>query len=358
MSIRHRPTHTTEVKEWLTSLIGNTPFGILTLDVLGRCTLANDQVGAVFGCRADDLVDHELEAILVDWPELIAELPPFREQGRADFDCHSVPKADRVYNVRGRVIVKGMLLTFDDVTEEVRFREEQAALLGQLEAANKELAEFAFICAHDMKSPISNLSGLIARLAETGLEPGADNAMVDMLHRSVADLDETIRSLNDILAVKRTLGDADGVACLPEVVDSVLGSLEQPDKCTVSTDYDLGACDTVPLARPHLRSVMQNLLSNSMKYADPSRPPEIHVSARRTGDGSTVIGVDDNGIGVDLTETGEKLFGLFNRLHTHVEGRGVGLYLVKSIIDSYGGSVSVESEPNRGTSFRIEVPTP
>jgi signal transduction histidine kinase len=101
----------------------------------------------------------------------------------------------------------------------------------------------------------------------------------------------------------------------------------------------------------HLRSVFYNLLSNALKYRSPDRPPVIVISTRIREDG-VHLSVSDNGLGLTGSQVG-KLFFMFKRLHTHVEGTGVGLYMVKRIVENYGGRIWVESQPGAGTTFHL-----
>lgn len=346
-----------EIKEWLTSLIGHAPFGILALDVHGLVTLANGRIGSMLGCREARFLDRPFSDVLREWPALASCLPGGRDHGCGEFAADEVPLDGRFYSVRSRPIVDGALVTFGDVTDAVLGRREQERLVASLEDANRELAEFAYISAHDMKSPISSLVGLVGRLGsspDVGPEAGE---IVRMVERSVSLLQGTIVSLNDILAFKRTLIEPGASCDLQAVLDDVACGLEA----------EISACDAVlereiqpgfgkvAVADVHLRSLLQNLVGNALKYRQADRRPRVGVSVTRAH-GRVQISVTDNGRGIDLARCGDKIFGLFRRFHSDVEGTGVGLYVVKSIVRAYRGEVRVESEPGVGSRFHIEVP--
>ena len=120
-------------------------------------------------------------------------------------------------------------------------------------------------------------------------------------------------------------------------------------------EVEVGAAGPVPLGAVHLRSVVANLLGNSLRYRDPARRPVVRVEASTDVD-TTVLTVADNGLGLDVERVGDRLFGLFNRFHTHVEGSGMGLHLTRSIVRAAGGDVTVESTPGAGATFRLELP--
>jgi len=145
---------TTEIKQFLTSLIGNAPIGILSLDLQGRCTLANERAGAIFGLPPAALVDRELQQLLEGWPELLRAMPLPDEHGRATYVLDEVRRGKQTFSVSGRPIVSGVLLTFDDITDTVAMRDDQALLVEQLEQQNRSLEQFAAMAAHDLQAPM------------------------------------------------------------------------------------------------------------------------------------------------------------------------------------------------------------
>lgn len=107
-------------------------------------------------------------------------------------------------------------------------------------------------------------------------------------------------------------------------------------------------------AKVYLQSILHNLISNALKYKHPERTPEIQVRSYQNQKGTFLI-VSDNGIGINLNKHGKKLFGLYKTFHRHPEAKGMGLYLVKTQIESMGGTIQVESEEGKGTTFIIKL---
>jgi signal transduction histidine kinase len=140
---------------------------------------------------------------------------------------------------------------------------------------------------------------------------------------------------------------------LAELTQEVLQTL-QPQilaaRARVTTDF--AARPTISYARANLRTILLNLLSNALKYADPARPCRVHLSLWLEA-GQPVLLVEDNGLGFDLERHRDELFHLFRRFHDHTEGTGVGLYLVNRIVQSNGGRVEVESEVGVGSTFKL-----
>ena len=114
-------------------------------------------------------------------------------------------------------------------------------------------------------------------------------------------------------------------------------------------------CPTVRFAPQHLRSIIYNLLSNAVKYRHPDRSPVVQVRCHPGAAGTVVLEVEDNGLGLSEGQQA-RLFGLFQRLHTHVEGTGVGLYMLKRIVDNADGTIAVRSQLGLGTTFTITLP--
>jgi signal transduction histidine kinase len=104
-----------------------------------------------------------------------------------------------------------------------------------------------------------------------------------------------------------------------------------------------------------IQSIFYNLLSNAIKFRSPSRPLRI-IARSRSENGNAILEISDNGLGFDTELHREKLFKLYKRFHTHVEGRGLGLYLIKSQVEVLHGEIEVDSKPGRGSMFRIILP--
>lgn len=222
-----------------------------------------------------------------------------------------------------------------------------------LERSNKDLEEFAYICAHDMKSPVSSLRGLLDMMEQKEAVKEQHKRVFDMARRSVEQMQKTITTLNDILAFKKTFTQQSEEVRFDEVLDAVKNILLPAIRESgAGIRADFSRCPTIGFSRVQLQSVIQNLVANSIKYAKEGEAPAIEM-ATRVEDGYVVLEVRDQGIGMDLDLYGNKLFHLFNRFHTNKEGSGVGLYLVRSIVEYYKGKIVVDSEVDKGTIFKL-----
>jgi len=222
-----------------------------------------------------------------------------------------------------------------------------------LERSNKDLEEFAYICAHDMKSPVSSLRGLLDMMQQKEAVKEQHKRVFDMARRSVEQMQKTITTLNDILAFKKTFTQQREEVRFDEVLEAVKDILLPAIRESgAGIRADFSRCPSIEFSRVQLQSVLQNLVANSIKYSKEGEAPAIEM-ATRVEEGYVVLEVRDQGIGMDLDLYGNKLFQLFNRFHTNKEGSGVGLYLVRSIVEYYKGKIVVDSEVDKGTIFKL-----
>jgi signal transduction histidine kinase len=155
----------------------------------------------------------------------------------------------------------------------------------------------------------------------------------------------------------KTLADNPDNVNLKDLCNDIITLLEdQLNELDAKFSLDLKV-ENIFAARSDINSVLQNLFTNSIKYSSIDKPPRINVSSYVDSEGQVIIKVADNGIGIDLTKDSEKLFQLYKRLHPlHASGKGIGLFLVKSQVQSMNGTIEVESEINVGTIFTITLP--
>jgi signal transduction histidine kinase len=123
-------------------------------------------------------------------------------------------------------------------------------------------------------------------------------------------------------------------------------------QCTADITYDFNHAPRIFYPKTYLESILQNLLSNAVKYRATNRHLRLHISSAIVNE-KTELRVSDNGLGIDLERFGEKLFGLHKTFHDNKEARGVGLFLTKTQVEAMGGSITVESEVDKGTTFTI-----
>ena len=273
--------------------------------------------------------------------------------------------------------VTGIMCVAVDVTFQVQARqqvqdlnEDLAAINEELTATNEELNEsntrltrtntdldnFIYTASHDLKAPISNIEGLLLALEyelPAAGRVGDVPQMLTLMQAATERFKRTILHLTDVSRLQQEHSQASEPVALAALIDAVrldlLPLLKQTQaRLVVQVPADL----TLTFSEKNLRSVVYNLLSNALKYHHPDRVPEVRIACYPQAT-EMVLEVQDNGLGLDLAQGQEKLFALFQRLHTHVEGTGIGLYMVKRMVENAGGHIEVESQLGQGTIFRV-----
>ena len=255
---------------------------------------------------------------------------------------------------------KKLLLINNELEERVKKRTEELSKKNkELETKNKELSKvnndldnFIYTASHDLKAPISNIEGLITALF---LEIDDENPELEKIRNmttaSIMKFKSTLADLTEISKVQKDNSEDVQLVNLDSLLKEVKSDIEAIiSKSHAQINIDLEV-EEVKFSSKNMRSILYNLLSNAVKYCSPDRTPVIHVSTKVNGN-FTVLSVTDNGLGINPAYK-NKLFGMFKRLHDHVEGSGIGLYIVKRIVENNGGKIEVDSELNVGTTFRV-----
>lgn len=231
----------------------------------------------------------------------------------------------------------------------------------ELKTANDYLEQLAFISAHDIKSPILSLQGLVDVLSRSKNISDEDMKVLEMQKTVIRQMQQTNNALNDILKLRKNLRikDAKGQEKLPldKILDNIRGLLETGALQNASLLVNVDEVSTTLLPTVYFQSLFYNLISNSLKYQDPARPLVIHFSGKKKDQHTIQFIVEDNGLGFDLAHNKHRIFGIFKRFHNHVEGTGIGLHIVKSIVEAFDGTIEVDSQPGKGTRFEMTFKT-
>ena len=241
--------------------------------------------------------------------------------------------------------------------ENARLFTERVTLNEELEAQNEELERFSYTVSHDLRSPLVTIRGFLGYLRQDA-ESG-DMARFDKdLNRIARAVDKMQSLLNELLELSRIgrITNPPVEVNFKEIVQETLELLSGPleaGNIRVNVEKDF---PTVYVDRLRLAEVIQNLISNAIKFMGDQPRPTIEIGTRgMETDGKPIFYVRDNGIGIEQ-QYQERIFGLFNRLDPNIEGTGIGLTLVKRIIDNHEGRIWVESESGKGATFLFTLP--
>ncbi len=241
-----------------------------------------------------------------------------------------------------------------EVIEREKAEEELKLRNEELLRINDDLDNFVYSASHDLKAPMSNIEGLILTL-DAEFKAGNTKAtpmIMDLIHRSIGNFKDTLQGLTDIAKISDASSDGQSIVEIDEVVDEIkLNIKEMISSCNAEVITDFSSCPNIRFSRTNLKSILYNLLSNAIKYRSPFRTPSVIIKTGCEND-YVYFEVSDNGIGFDPSLK-NNIFSMFKRLHFHVDGSGIGLYLVKRIVDKNGGRIEVESVPDKGTTFKV-----
>ncbi len=225
----------------------------------------------------------------------------------------------------------------------------------ELAKQNTQLEQYSNMVAHNLRAPIARLMGL-ARIIKQSADEKLKNELIDKLERTTIDFDAVIKEISMMLEIKKGLRfEMESIFLKECVQQATLLLQEEIVETNATVKIDVSEALLVKGMKPYLKSIFLNLMSNAIKYRDNNRPPSISIVAYKNINQAIII-VSDNGLGIDLSLHGAKVFEPFKRFHTHREGRGLGLHLVKVEIEAMKGSITLESELGKGTTFIISLP--
>ena len=217
-----------------------------------------------------------------------------------------------------------------------------------------QLMQYSYVVSHNLRAPIANLVGLSNFFELSDNEK--NNLIIKHIKDSSERIDEILRDLNSILAIREEINQSMEDESLLLVLNEVKSDLKlEIEESNAQINANFSAIDRIHSVHSFLHSIFYNLISNSIKYRDKSKPCVINIRSEYENN-TVTLKFSDNGIGIDMKKYKDKVFGLYKRFHKEVaEGTGVGLHLIKEQIETLGGTIKLESEPGVGTTFTIEL---
>ncbi|MFN3405438.1 MAG: PAS domain-containing protein [Cytophagaceae bacterium] len=240
-------------------------------------------------------------------------------------------------------------LKLDEINRNLNLKNEQ------LSRINKELDTFAYAASHDLKSPVKNIESLLGFLRNdipAELRSEVLDNYFNMLFESVINLKKTIQELSEVTRIEEN-GEAETCKFSEIVADVSVSLMEliEQNQATVSASFDVSE---MKIPRRNLRSILYNIISNSIKYRSKERVPKINIKTERLGEDSICLSIKDNGRGIKQEDI-PKIFLPFKRIDYDVEGSGMGMVVVKRIVDQNGGNIEVKSTVGEGTEFLVRL---
>lgn len=254
---------------------------------------------------------------------------------------------------------KDLLIGFSKITRDVTNKVKNEELMRKnkmLLKINTDLDNFIYTASHDLKAPIANLEGLIFLLSKRiqGRLSDEEQKILNMMKQSIEKLRRTIDDLKEITKAQKGLDDKMEEISITSVLEEVKSDIENMIQEADAQFIESLEVTKIRFAKANLRTILYNLISNAVKYRSPDRPLNIVIKTYAL-DSEIALSISDNGLGLSENQQ-SKLFMMFKRFHSNTEGTGIGLYIIKRIVENAGGHIEAQSELDKGTTFTIFFP--
>lgn len=333
---------------------------------LPKVVFVNPAFSLITGYDAKDVLNKSAnafinrEAVFTDFKNLSIALKTKKE---FQFESLNTQKKGQKYWVNFSIIPisnnegehSHWIAILREITDQKKKEKEKEQLIKELIQNNSDLKQFSYITSHNLRAPLSNLTGLLQLLNDIEIKDAELLEILNGFKVSTNTLNETINDLTRVIVIKDSPAFANEKVVLDALFDKVkiqLSAQIAESKPTFIVNFE--NAPFIQTNKSYLESILFNLLSNSLKYRSENRNLVVKVATSETPE-SFLLTFEDNGIGIDMGLNGEKIFGLYQRFHDHPESKGLGLYLIKSQIESLGGAIHINSQLDKGTKFTITL---
>jgi signal transduction histidine kinase len=254
-------------------------------------------------------------------------------------------------------LVEQYVVSIRDITSKKKEELALVKLTEDLYRQTRDLQQFTYIVSHNLRAPVANALGLSNLLTRLKKDDAGFDPLLSQVRASVFQLDTIIKDVNLILSIRDNQDTVEKEPVrLGDVCQQVISSLQESlQNCGGTIEVQIPKDYTLPAKKAYLYSIVYNLLSNAIKYRSKERALRVSIRCQATPTGGTLFAFSDNGSGMDLNKVREDVFTLYKRFHRNIEGRGIGLFLVKTHVESLGGTIEIDSELNVGTTFTLNL---
>ncbi len=240
-----------------------------------------------------------------------------------------------------------------DITTTKESEEKLRNINKDLIRQNNQLAHYSYVVSHNLRSPVASIMGLINLLSIADHSTDEQHELLAMLGTSAQRLDEVVKDLNYILSETQIVEENKETVYFDVEIKKVIEQMHpQIKKCEAEIHYDFSHATTITASKAFINNVFLNVITNSLKFRRSNIITQIGVSTAII-DNYVCLTIRDNGTGIDLTTQAENVFKLYKRFHPNIEGKGIGLYILKTQVEIQGGKVEIESEVDVGTTLNI-----
>lgn len=316
------------------------------------------------GYKSEEILNKSLSILGAPRSEIkvlkrIIEIIQNKEEGLLEIRCYKKDKTEfwlrftmiPIYNEENEL--SHWVSIQRDVTKEKKQEKEKEQLIKELTQNNKDLKQFSYITSHNLRAPMSNLTGLLNLIEDIEIEDPELSEIINGFNKSTYLLNDTIEDLTKVMIIKDNTSIQKENISLRDIFENVFQQLTtQIELYQPILKLNLENVNLFNTNKAYLESILLNLLTNSLKYRATDRILKITILAEETGDTIKLI-FSDNGIGIDLNKNKDKIFGLYQRFHDYPDSKGLGLYLVKSQVEAMKGTIGIESQVNKGTTITL-----
>ncbi|HLN93998.1 MAG TPA: CHASE3 domain-containing protein [Flavobacterium sp.] len=253
------------------------------------------------------------------------------------------------------LVVFGYLQIRRTTVQTVRSIHMQRKMTHKMAMQNRQLNDFANITSHNLRSPAANISSLVDIVNENSTIDDY-RTVFEMLKKVSVNLNETLNELIDVLHIKNNTGIEREQVALSDMCRHVCATLQGQileKGAEITSDFERAPVIRFP--KIYAESILQNLVSNALKYSHPDRKPVIEIRTEKLTH-YVKLTVKDNGLGIDLSKYGHKIFGMRQIFHRNADAKGIGLFMTKTQVEALGGKITVESDGQSGTTFIVHFP--
>ena len=353
---------------------------VVSTDLDDYITSWNKGAEKLYGYRAEEVLGKHISLVYLDRDRQLSQkqlIDPLLELEEGGLEVQRRRKSGELFDIhlslsllhddKGTPI--GRIGYSLDITERKRAEENLRALATRLEQSNRELQSFASVAAHDLQEPLRKIlmfgDRLQAKCHQALTDQGRD--YMDRMLNAAARMQTLIDNLlafSRVTIQPQPFVPVDLNAVAREVLSDLEGRIVQE-----GGRVKIGKLPTIEADRTQMRQLLQNLISNALKFHRKEEAPVVRIRAQSPGGGARrraghspgnelcQIIVEDNGIGFDQ-KYADRIFGIFQRLHGRQEfqGTGIGLALCRRIAERHGGSITAQSKPGQGTTFTVRLP--
>jgi len=342
------------------------PQSIFVKNFDGKYVFVNKSFAALYGLTTKELmqqpVNKELtikkeksiflkqdqEVILTGVTKIIPELKFTGPDGKVHF-FHTT-KVPYILAGENEKLMLGIAL---DITAQKSAESERTKMIEDIIQRNNDLEQFSYIVSHNLRAPIANILGITTLIKSLQLDMTGQK-LIQVLETSTKKLDTVVKDLNLILQIKHEINEEKQSVNFEQLIEDIKISIEHLiSGANIEIICNFTQVGEILSFKTYLYSIFYNLILNSIKYRRTDVRTVIEVTSAKL-ENKIVLVFKDNGIGIDLKKNSGQIFGLYKRFHTHIDGKGMGLYMVKTQIEKLGGQIAVSSQVDEGTEFKID----